>query len=398
MFAQVVGDPGTGGGQADQLTQGHGVFDQQGQVHAASADAFEQGQQAADGVVRVVLGSGRPQQQGNEFVQPRLSPRGSGGVGAAFAEGAQATIQIVRLFESAEGQGPAGLVVVQGAFPASRQVRAVRFLGVVALRRAEGLVELGLDVVAVTVQLQFKGVPGGESHGEGEPDPAGLVVGQGLGLLVGVGLKAVFGPAQENVGVLQLVHGETGHQIQVAEDVQHLAQSTLAQTGFVAAADELEGLGDELHFANAAGAEFDVFVLAFALHLPGDHRLHFAQGFERPVIQIAPVDERSQGFHDGGAGLQIPGDRARLDHGVALPFPAYGFVIVFKGVEGKGEGAGCAVGTKAHIHPEYEAFGGFDVQRLDEALAQANEVFAGSFVPGAFYGAVVRVDEDQINI
>ena len=103
MFAQVVGDPGAGGGQANQLAQGHGIFDQQGQVDAASADVFDQGQQPSRRVVRVVLGAGRPEQQRNEFVQPVSSPGGSGDVGAAFAKGAQAAIEVFRLFESAEG-------------------------------------------------------------------------------------------------------------------------------------------------------------------------------------------------------------------------------------------------------------------------------------------------------
>ena len=84
-------------------------------------------------------------------------------------------------------------------------------MGVIAPWRAEGLVELGLNVVAVTVQFQFEGVPGRKAHGEGEPCLSGLVLGQGLGLLVGVGLEAVFGSAQESIGVLQLIYGETRH-------------------------------------------------------------------------------------------------------------------------------------------------------------------------------------------
>ena len=71
---------------------------------------------------------------------------------------------------------------------------------------------------------------------------------------------------------------------------------------------------------------------------------------------------------------------------------------MLKGVEGEGQGAGRAVGAETHVHPEYEAFGGFGVQRLDESLSQTYEVFAGSFVSGTFYRTIVRVDENQIDI
>ena len=61
----------------------------------------------------------------------------------------------------------------------------------------------------------------------------------------------------------------------MAKGFQHFAQFTLTQTGFMTAADELKGLADELHFADAAGTEFYVLVLAFSFHLSGDHRFHF---------------------------------------------------------------------------------------------------------------------------
>ena len=76
------------------------------------------------------------------------------------------------------------------------------------------------------------------------------------------------------------------------------------QAAVAAAARQLQRLHDELDLADAARAELDVVGQLAPLHLALDQRLHLPQALEHAVVEVAAVDERT----DGGG----------LDLGVAL--------------------------------------------------------------------------------
>ena len=64
-----------------------------------------------------------------------------------------------------------------------------------------------------------------------------------------------------------------------------------AQRGLAAAAHELQCLHDELDFADAAGAELDVALVAFAPALLSNLAMHVAQAGIGVEVEIFSVDE-----------------------------------------------------------------------------------------------------------
>ena len=139
------------------------------------------------------------------------------------------------------------------------------------------LAEVVAHLLPVAAQRPFERRAGGEIHGEGEALPAQFVVGQALGLAVVDRLQAVFHIAQKDVGVGQFGDHVLGQHALFHQHRQHFHQVRVAQAGQLAAADQLERLDDELHFADAAGAQFDVRLHALAVHLALDQAFHFPQ-------------------------------------------------------------------------------------------------------------------------
>ena len=66
------------------------------------------------------------------------------------------------------------------------------------------------------------------------------------------------------------------------------------QRRLAAAADQLEGLHDELDLADAAGAELDVVAQLAPLDLARDQLLHLAQRLEHAEVEVAAEDEGPQ--------------------------------------------------------------------------------------------------------
>ena len=69
-------------------------------------------------------------------------------------------------------------------------------------------VELTLDPAAVFIEDRQKTGPIVEAHGPGQAQPAEVVGGQEVGLLIPPGLEAILHPTQEDIGGIELAHGE----------------------------------------------------------------------------------------------------------------------------------------------------------------------------------------------
>ncbi len=163
--------------------------------------------------------------------------------------------------------------------------------------------------------------------------------------------------------------------------------------------NQLKGLGDKLHLANAAGTQLDVLRHALALHFLLNKLLHGAQRFDGREIQIAAVDERTKHRQQFGTGSLIATDHTRLDHRVALPVPALVLIILLQRVEAEHQRPGRTVRAQAHIDPEHETVDGHRVERLDQPLAQTNEkLLIVQRTLGADSLAALRVTEDQVNV
>ena len=133
-------------------------------------------------------------------------------------------------------------------------------------------------------------------HGQADTLARQRVHRQRMRLLVGQHLQAVFQLPQIAVGVAQGL-GFLGAQISLArEQGEHLEQAAAAQLGLAAAANQLQGLHDELDFADAARAQLDIVAHTLARHLRCNHRLHLADFGQHGIIKIAAINK---GLQDG---------------------------------------------------------------------------------------------------
>lgn len=119
--------------------------------------------------------------------------------------------------------------------------------------------------------------------------------------------------------------------------------------------DQLEGLGDELHLADTAFAQLDVFRHPLAPDLLLDQLLHGAQRLDGGEVQVAPIDERPQHAEQLLACLLVAADHPRLDHRVALPVAPLVLVVLLQRGEAVDQRSAGAVGTQAHVDAEDEA-------------------------------------------
>ncbi|RMR85769.1 hypothetical protein ALP78_02123 [Pseudomonas coronafaciens pv. striafaciens] len=402
----LFGNPRAGGTQGQQLSQRVGVFREQHQVRRAPRDGLYQGQHALQYQVGLLMFHRLSQQTGDECVQPLTAQtlhRTQVGTAA----------QVGQMFQRPLGIDEAGLqqlatrgFFVLGLFP-QRQPFASHHHFVIFILL---VVRIGVGVsndlaevpghTATPVHEPFvKGSPVSEAHDQRNARLILFVVRQHLRLTVGNRLNGVLGITQKLVALAQLFGHGRGQITLPLEGFQHFEQRPLLQTQVAAAVNKLKGLGDELHLANAAGTQLDVFRHALALHFLLNELLHGAQRFDGREIQIAAIHERTQHRQQFGTGRLIAPDHARLDHRVTFPVPALVLVILLQRIEAKHQRPGRTVRTQAHVDPEHETVDGHRVERLDQPLSQANEKFLiVQRTLGADGFAALRVAEDQVNV
>ncbi len=256
-----------------------------------------------------------------------------------------------------------------------------------------------VDALTPLTKLSLEGLPVGVAQHVGDSGLIGFVFRQHLRLAVGDSLDGVLGVAQECITLSQLGDHGRGQVALAFQGSQHLEQGPLLQAEVAAAVDQLEGLGDELHFANAACAQLDVVRHALAPHFLLDQLLHGAQGLDGREVQVPSVDERAQHFLQLGAGRLIACHYPGLDHGVAFPVAALVLVILLQRVEAEHQRTGRPVRAQAHVDAKHEAIDRDRVQGLDQALPQAGEellVIQRAF--HAFGFAAFGECEDQVDV
>src|SRR5690606_38542945 len=121
------------------------------------------------------------------------------------------------------------------------------------------------------------------------------------------------------------------------------------QRRLASAADQLQSLHQELDLADPARSALDVVGQFLARDLRRDRRLHRAQAIQRPVVQVAAVDERAQAAQEALTGFDVPGDRARLLPGVACPVAALALEVLLHRGERPGHAPGIAEGPQAQV-------------------------------------------------
>ena len=113
-----------------------------------------------------------------------------------------------------------------------------------------------------------------------------------MGLLVAEFLQPVFGAAQKDISAVQLQIGIIGDIPLAGQNRQHPADTAFLQVRHHPAADELEGLPDELDLTDTTATELDVVLDAFAFDLtPLVADLRAREGDEQEREDHKRIDE-----------------------------------------------------------------------------------------------------------
>ena len=178
----------------------------------------------------------------------------------------------------------------------------------------------------------------------------------------------------------------------MCEQRKHFQRWADLQRRVAAAANKLECLRDEFDLADATRAELDLIGQLPPRHFLADLRVQLAHRRESPVIEILPVHERAHDRRERFV-LTAGPERARLDPGVALPFPAMRDEIFLERVETRGERPGVSPGAKAHVDAENEAVRGALIERGDQAASESREEFQI-----ARRAALLGIEKDEIDV
>ena len=219
-----------------------------------------------------------------------------------------------------------------------------------------------------------------------------------MGLAVAQHLQAILQPAQEPVGLCQAIAGARIDVPARHQRLQRGQQAALAQRRFAATADQLQRLGQELDLADAARPSLDVVGEVLARDLGGDHRLHRAQAVERAIVEVAAVDEGLQHRQQARSGGKVPGHRARLLPGIALPVAALALEVQLHRIERQRQPAGIAERAQAQVDPMAEAVAGDFIQQPRQLLPQPREVVRGRQCARTVGGAFVLVGIDKVDV
>jgi len=309
------------------------------------------------------------------------------------------------LVDSGEG------VSAEQVFPGVEVVVAVEVIGegefgLLGADADDGVVGMA-DVGGVGLEGEIEFVQGGEIHEAGQAFSDGVVVGDAVGLEVTFHLKAVFEAAEEVVGVAQVCGGGGVEEFVLDHFLEGGEGLRILEEGEVSTFKQLQGLDDELDFADTAAAEFDV---TFEFTAPDDFGFdavfHGGDFAEDLFGQEARVAEGLDHFLELAGECGIAGDAPGFDEHHAFPGLAPLGVVVLVAGEGSGEGAGVAFRAEAEVDPVEGAVGGkageFGDQVFDEALEElvTGDAASGSAGGGRFIEEVAffGVDEEEVDV
>ena len=390
MGSQVLGNPGAGAHHRGEPRQRLRVFLEQREICAAARDALEQADQPLEGDVGVLPGGGGLDRERHQPVEQRLARGRHLPVAARRTHVPQPLLDGAGIAEAEPGQDIHRFVGGEAALPQVRE-RVLGFGG-----GGKNRLEVPGDNGAMLLERGGKRSVVGEAHCLGEERAVRLGRGNDVGLLVVEVLQPVLEVPQEAIRFRELLRRGAGQQVAAGEQRQNGERGLRPQLGLAPAADQLEHLRDELDLADAAGTELDVVRDVTALHLAADLAVQVAQGGDRVVIHVPPIDEGQDPFHQLGAA--VAGQRSSLDPGVALPFPALGDEVVLERIEARDERAGVPVRPQPHVHPEDVSVGGDLGEHGDQPAAEYRAVLLVADRAGSLRFPVLRVDEDQVDI
>ena len=364
--------------QVDQLLAGLRILAQQRQVGGSPGDGLEQVDDALECLFRRVAMFG--------YLLDELRYQPVEQLASAFTGRLQraAVTQPLKQFAAALDvrvayllQDFAGVILL--VLPEVLQDGGL-FLAILVL--LEEFLEVELHARAVTRQVLDPGVGIGVAHGQGNAFEPFLVSWQKVRLFVTPGLDTVLGQTQEAVGRDQFVGGDLRDQLLAGKPLQDGLDRADLQVAVAAAADKLEGLAKKLYLAYATRSQLDVVAHPFFTQALADGLFHAAQGLDGAIVQVAPVDEGPQHFHEFLACGHVTCNDTCLDHGVAFPFACLGLVVLLHEIHVGDQWPRFAERPEARVDPEDKAVDGACIECLDQLPAKAREeLFVGKRAP-----------------
>jgi len=184
------------------------------------------------------------------------------------------------------------------------------------------------------------------------------------------------------------------------ERLQRLQRGASAKAGVPPAPKELLRLHEELDLADAAAAELDIVpleTLAARAARGVDLLLDRPYVLRRVEIEMAAPDERLQGLQKRLARLNVTCDRARLDHGRALPVAPGRAVIDLRRADRDGRRGGARIGAQPEVGAEHVALRRLLAHDAHELLREPREdpLHAAS---ADIRRPVLVVEQDQVDI
>ena len=232
-------------------------------------------------------------------------------------------------------------------------------------RRGEGcehILEHGVDAAQVVQGGGGECVGAAEAEEDGEAGEGFRCGGEAVRLAVGDHLQAVFGAAQKRVGIRECKAGFGGEVTERGFGAQRGQGGGHAQGGGAAAPDQLQGLGAELHFADAAFAQFQIMAQQLRGRRQGGGEagafmrihavFHGADVRYGGEIEVAAPDEGADFIEEAAAEGEVTSDGAGLDEGGAFPGLAEALVIGEGRRQADAGGGAGGVWTQAQIDAE----------------------------------------------
>ena len=217
-------------------------------------------------------------------------------------------------------------------------------------------------------------------------------------LLVVPFLQAILHSTQEAIRPGEFLDGRVGKQLLADQQFQRRQQLARLQPRIAAAADQLEGLHDELDFPDAARPEFHVVLEVAPLHFASDHLFHAAQGLEHAEVEIAAVHERTQHVAVQVRLERLPRDDTGLHIGVALPIAAVLLQIGLERIETRRQRTAFTERSQAHVNAIDEAVRSGVRKQMDRPLPDLDEVFGVADGPRPVGLPALRIEEHEIDI
>ncbi len=216
----------------------------------------------------------------------------------------------------------------------------------------ENLLELELHPHPVGIERGQKSRVIGKTHRLRNQSPVVGIFRDRLRLGIVQILQPVFQIAQEDIGIFQVIRGIFRKHVLSCQQIEYFQGGAYLEIAVAPPPDQLEDLRNELDFPDASRTQLDIVAHFAPSDLLPDLVVQFAHGTESAEIEVFPVYEGVDDFHQ--VFDAIPRNRPGLDPGIALPLSSLRQEIIFQHGKARNQRATFSIRPETHVDPEHE--------------------------------------------